>query len=527
VQPRLTSALNHHSPSLGAGAGGASTAYHLSKYTTEAGIPTNITVFERSSYVGGRTTTVDAWSDPYTPIELGGSIFVEVNHILVNASRDFHLSTSSFDRPTPANTPELGIWNGLEFIVTTHSEDGWWEKAKLLWRYGLAPIKTNSLMKSTVSKFLQMYEEPLFPWPSLNDAVEQIGLKETVAVTGEQFLQKNGIGAKFGWEIIQAATRVNYAANIGLIHGLETMVCMATSGAMAIQGGNWQIFANMLKSSATTHLNTTITAISKQPDATYELTTSDGQVSVFDTVVLAAPFQFSKLVIDPPPQNTPEQIPYVNLHVTLFASPHELDPAAFGLAPGEKVPQFVLTTLAPDENPGSDPKGVGKPGFFSVSIVGDGLNPLSTPKNRPEYIYKIFSPDLVDSEFLSKLLGRHVSFDSAAAEGDADIDPNGPVSWIHRKLWQSYPYEYPRVTFEEIKLDEGLWYTSGIESFISTMETSALMGKNVAKLVVDEWIEHDAEAKETLLKVQGDGAWEFDGFKKDEDKEQVELKAKR
>jgi prenylcysteine oxidase/farnesylcysteine lyase len=452
---------------------------------------------------------------------------VEVNHILVNASRDFHLSTSSFDRPTPANTPELGIWNGLEFIVTTHSEDGWWEKAKLLWRYGLAPIKTNSLMKSTVSKFLQMYEEPLFPWPSLNDAVEQIGLKETVAVTGEQFLQKNGIGAKFGWEIIQAATRVNYAANIGLIHGLETMVCMATSGAMAIQGGNWQIFANMLKSSATTHLNTTITAISKQPDATYELTTSDGQVSVFDTVVLAAPFQFSKLVIDPPPQNTPEQIPYVNLHVTLFASPHELDPAAFGLAPGEKVPQFVLTTLAPDENPGSDPKGVGKPGFFSVSIVGDGLNPLSTPKNRPEYIYKIFSPDLVDSEFLSKLLGRHVSFDSAAAEGDADIDPNGPVSWIHRKLWQSYPYEYPRVTFEEIKLDEGLWYTSGIESFISTMETSALMGKNVAKLVVDEWIEHDAEAKETLLKVQGDGAWEFDGFKKDEDKEQVELKAKR
>jgi prenylcysteine oxidase/farnesylcysteine lyase len=37
-----------------------------------------------------------------------------------------------------------------------------------------------------------------------------------------------------------------------------------------------------------------------------------------------------------------------------------------------------------------------------------------------------------------------------------------------------------------------LWYTSGIERFISTMETSALMGKNVARLVVDGWLEDEA-----------------------------------
>ena len=32
-----------------------------------------------------------------------------------------------------------------------------------------------------------------------------------------------------------------------------------------------------------------------------------------------------------------------------------------------------------------------------------------------------------------------------------------------------------------------MWYTSGIESFISTMETSSLMGMNVARLVNDGW----------------------------------------
>ena len=65
------------------------------------------------------------------------------------------------------------------------------------------------------------------------------------------------------------------------------------------------------------------------------------------------------------------------------------------------------------------------------------------------------------------------------------------VTWVYRKVWHSYPYEYPRVTFQEMRLDEegALWYTAGIEGFISTMETSALMGKNVARLIVDGWME--------------------------------------
>lgn len=47
----------------------------------------------------------------------------------------------------------------------------------------------------------------------------------------------------------------------------------------------------------------------------------------------------------------------------------------------------------------------------------------------------------------------------------------------------------PRVTFEELELAMGFYYTSGIESFISTMETSALMGMNVAQLIVDDYLE--------------------------------------
>lgn len=64
---------------------------------------------------------------------------------------------------------------------------------------------------------------------------------------------------------------------------------------------------------------------------------------------------------------------------------------------------------------------------------------------------------------------------------------NGVISWIYLKTWQSYPYELPRITFEDTNLAPKLYYTSGMESFISTMETMALMGKNVAQLIVDDF----------------------------------------
>ncbi|KAF3004942.1 hypothetical protein E8E13_007463 [Curvularia kusanoi] len=477
---------------IGAGAGGSSAAYHLAQYAASSSIPVNITVFERSSYIGGRTTTVDAWSDPSISIELGGSIFVEVNHILVNATRDFNLSTASHEDSLAARLalPDLGIWDGTQFVLVTREEDGWWDKARLLWRYGLAPLKTNRLMKATVGRFLQMYNEPLFPWKKLGETLDQVGLIKTVGVTGEQYLKANGIGDAFANEVIQASTRVNYASNLAYIHGLETMVCMATSGAMQIDGGNWRIFASMLKSSSsiTTHLNTHVSQITRQDDGTYHLSANDS-TSTFDEVILAAPLQFTNLTISPMLEHKPDVIPYVKLHVTLFASPFKLDPSAFNLDPSEAVPQYILTTLPTSEKPADgDP---GSPGFYSVSMHYTSLNRRATPP-RQEFIYKIFSVESVTSTFLSHILGHSVT-ESEAQAGDV----NGTISWVHRKVWHSYPREYPRVTFEEIRLDgdEGaLWYTSGIESFISTMETSALSGKNVARLIADKWESEERKA---------------------------------
>ena len=186
------------------------------------------------------------------------------------------------------------------------------------------------------------------------------------------------------------------------------MVCMAIEGAMQIEGGNWQIFDRMIKASnATVHLNTTVTDISKH-EGQYCIkssTEADSSTSeeTFDTVVLAAPLQYSDInVQDAELRHIPDKIPYVKLHVTLFASPRTLNPVFFGLSPTDQCPDSVLTTLQPGDVPDDATDSVGKPGFFSISTLRTVINPQTLEQ---EYLYKIFSPQKVDSTFLSGILG--------------------------------------------------------------------------------------------------------------------------
>jgi prenylcysteine oxidase/farnesylcysteine lyase len=78
------------------------------------------------------------------------------------------------------------------------------------------------------------------------------------------------------------------------------------------------------------------------------------------------------------------------------------------------------------------------------------------------------------------------------------MDSGDSISWYYPYVWNSYPYEYPRVTFEDPELAKGFYYTSGMESFISTMETNALMGMNVAKLILDDYLQLLEEPMENI-----------------------------
>jgi prenylcysteine oxidase/farnesylcysteine lyase len=168
----------------------------------------------------------------------------------------------------------------------------------------------------------------------------------------------------------------------------------------------------MIKASgASVLLNTAVTGLEKK-NGKYTVQVSSSQDSLdvgattdkaFDTVVLAAPLQFSGIEVQEDLlKNVPDKIPYVTLHVTLFTSPLKLSGAHFNLKEGAEVPTTILTTLSPDEDPGNREKIVGKSGFFSISTLRAITNPKTMGK---EYIYKIFSPEKVTEEFLSSLFG--------------------------------------------------------------------------------------------------------------------------
>jgi prenylcysteine oxidase / farnesylcysteine lyase len=520
----------HRVAIIGAGPGGSATSYYLRKFSQSADgtdkVPIDISLFDSNSYIGGRTTTVNALDDPRYPVELGASIFVEVNHILYNTSREFGLLPAGhIYRSSQESKYELGVWDGQQFVFTAANDDnrghgvwqGWWDIAKLLWKYGLAPIRTRQATSKAVGAFLKFYSEPIFPFWSINEAVQATGLEQYTGKTGTEVLKDAWVGEPFSREIIQASTRVNYASNLGSIHGLETFVCMAIEGAMAIDGGNWQIFDNMVAVSADRLLlNTTVTAVARTPSGRLSLTTDHHEVDEqlvdgFDTVILAAPYQFANISFTPPILNPPKPICYVELYVTLFTSPHRLSPDYFGVDSEADVPSSVLTTLTPDaseqlgDQRGVD--GVGLPGFWSISTL-DVINPSTdgafcgpsdnctkpTDADDTQYVYKIFSPAPLTGTFLSEVLGfEHTPSDTKDA---VSALPKADIPWHFEKHWYSYPYEAPRTEFEKMQLcqsvkcdvggvPEGMWYLNGMESFISTMETSALSGMNIAKLVVD------------------------------------------
>ncbi|KAF4979845.1 hypothetical protein FZEAL_4011 [Fusarium zealandicum] len=486
---------------IGAGAAGSSAAYHLQKYAEKENLAINITIFEKTDRIGGRSLTVPVYDDPSQPIELGASIFVNVNKILYNASKLFDLPVGDPHRPEKDEV--TAIWDGEEFVWQTYEgSSDWWDLAKMFWKYGLAPYKAKQVRDGVVDAFLQLYEPPYFPFKSLTQRVQEMGMDQVTGITGDQILEQAGVNPRFSREILQGATRVNYASNLAYIHGLETLVSFATDGAMSVESGNWRIFDHMVRASgASIYQNTTVASIeaaqkktdTSSPkyvistrDANSEATTSDEYEVAFDNVVIANPWQYGNIKAGEGVLGREiDEIPYTKLHVTLFASPLKLHPQFFGLEPGSKAPSNVYTTLGKDEEPKQGAEGVGRTGFYSVSTLKSVTNPKTGKK---EHVYKIFTAEAVTAEFLTRLLGSEIpdTFVSTK-EGNGDAAAIEPISWYYPHAFYSYPIELPRVTFEDPVIGDGVYYTSGIESFISTMETSALMGKNVARLMADDF----------------------------------------
>lgn len=78
---------------------------------------------------------------------------------------------------------ELGVWDGSDFVFV-QSTGGYWDVAKMIWRYGFTPLKMKREVQSAIDTFLKMYEAPIFPWHSLTDTVMDLGLTPLTSQSG-------------------------------------------------------------------------------------------------------------------------------------------------------------------------------------------------------------------------------------------------------------------------------------------------------------------------------------------------------
>jgi prenylcysteine oxidase/farnesylcysteine lyase len=515
---------------IGAGAAGASSAYFLRRFLSDSStayIPASITVFEKDRRVGGRATTANVYDDPIEPVEVGATVFTPDNEILVTAARDLNLKIEPWaELPEDDKSDILGIFNGSKMVFSL-PQKCWRQFVKIIFRYCVwEPMRSRFLAQRTVTKFRSMYNNPIFPFKSLEQATIDAGLHSAVSVTARQFLTSNRVNGdgRYARELIQGTTRATYAQNLGKITGFQAMVSLSTGDAMAIKGGNWKLFQAMIDAShVDLRLNTSVTSISKLTTGEWTVRSKNREnetiEETYDSVILAGPLQYANLSIEPKLSNEPTAKDYAKVYVTLFTSQKKLDPKFFGLRKKKLVPSTILTT--PNETGATDAT------FFGIHYITSFPEILRPCANgmRAEYLYKVFSAEPLADESIKAMIGaldkktktkkkqekKHNKKDKKANKNKENV-----ITWIYRQTFEgAYPQDGPTSVYDDIKLAEGLWYTAGIETFVSTLETSSLMGMNVAKLIVKEWNDAATRKMHSALKdnandpvIEGVAEWE-------------------
>ncbi|KAI0655027.1 Prenylcysteine lyase-domain-containing protein [Cubamyces menziesii] len=457
---------------IGAGAAGSSAAFWIGKAKERYGVDVEIDVYDRNPYVGGRSTVVQPYDMPeLEPVELGGSVFVEVNKNLWRAVDEFGFERIPFENASDV----VGIWDGQEFVAMYGGPgwySGWLGKAKLLWKYGYHAIsKTQSLVKEISETILTLYAPVTHRFKSISELASNLNWDAIASHTTADYLDSQGVNPSWTREMVEAATRINYGQNVDDIHALEGFVSLAAARPSSIKGGNFQIFEQFLaQSKASLHLNTTVSAVSRTSlsDPWLVKTTGSEDPKEYRAVILAAPYHQSNIIFSSPElpiARVPKQ-PYAHLHVTILStSSRYANSIYFNLSPVTPVPEMVLTTY------NGARKGGPAPEFNSLSYLTqlrykNGTAYLNAQGN-PEWIVKVFSYAPISDDWLSHMFG-------------------GKVGWVLRKEWDAYPVLPPTTEFPPIKLADGLYYVNAFEPLISTMETETIASRNIVDIMLRE-----------------------------------------
>lgn len=100
-----------------------------------------------------------------------------------------------------------------------------------------------------IATYLSLYTKDTPRWEKVEDVSSALGFSTMVSSTTSEYLLSKGVSANYISEVVEAATRVNYAQDVDAIHALEGACSMAADNAAGVDGGNFQLFEEFLKRS--------------------------------------------------------------------------------------------------------------------------------------------------------------------------------------------------------------------------------------------------------------------------------------
>ncbi|KAM0749828.1 hypothetical protein T439DRAFT_343287 [Meredithblackwellia eburnea MCA 4105] len=492
---------------IGAGAAGSSAAYFLQHFmSVNDTLKAQVTIYDKEDYIGGRSTVVWPWEeDPTKPpsftedqpweegIEAGASIFVEANKNLFKAARIFNLSlVDHAGEEDLSGGPTMTIWDGERFVYSEAGGWGYWDLAKMFWRYGRSPLYVRDLVKRTVLSFTTLYTTPFitspsFPFTSLRTFSNSLNLSLPLSVHASSFFSTQSISQLFTTELIAAATTVNYGTPVSRIHGLGALVSLAANGAKAVFGGNRRIFEKFVKhSGATVKLGSKVVEIVKLDPPTgpgggraqWVVKTALGGAT-FDAVILAAPFHQTRVQTFNTALSTviPPQ-PYVRLFVTFIITNATTPSPAYFTTPSQKPSKVSKTIFSTFDT--SSPAS-SKPSFNSLNYLKALPPHIGERFGQGQFhVIKMFSSRTLPLEEVYEIFGGKEN-----------------VGKVWEKVWFSYPkldpvpLEQPGEGEEEVlapvRPDEGFYYPNGFERLVSTMETETVASYNVVSLLLKDF----------------------------------------
>lgn len=382
--------------------------------------------------------------------EAGASILHPKNFHALNYTELLSLKindpkTSSFS---------LGIWDGSKFTFKTLSSDSesplvqkalnFANSVLMFMRYKFSLLKMTRFVEETVNRFLKYYESfetrPVFE--SVEDMLKWAGLYDLTGIELQDALIDAGLSPLLIQELVTIITRINYGQSVSM-SGLAGAVSLAGSGGglWSVKGGNWQMAEGLIKrSNVELHLREEIDSISNVEDC-YVLNSTKGNSYMCDVAVVASPLDELDI------QFTPSiSIPMRSLqHTYTTFIRGVLNPAYFGLKRVSDIPELVGTLEDPDIP------------FSCIAVL--------KKHDEQDRTFKMFSRKPMTDSLLDDIFSTR--------RETIRID------------WPAYPrYKAPEVFAPFILDGKHLYYANAFESAASTMETSAVSGENMARLIL-------------------------------------------